>query len=181
MQAIENGIGVPRVRANFIRFWFGRMKGLPSVDLVVNIAVSRAVVPIEGTGNLTEELQYGNHGSAKPYTQEILQKVLDDVPFGRVFIFPKNVASSIKGVAGLPHGCSAVLEKNPNHSRSLFSIISIEVSSVNADTYFATAPEVELGKVLRGIVWRILWLRKKFGTDARFVMNKIDVTGAFGK
>ncbi|CAM9703404.1 unnamed protein product, partial [Pylaiella littoralis] len=56
---------------------------------------------------------------------------------------------------------------------------SVAARSVNADTDFASAPEVKLGKVLRAIVWRILWLRSTFGTSARIVLSKIDVTDAF--
>ena len=35
--------------------------------------------------------------------------------------------------------------------------------SVNADTDFAQAPPVELGRVLRNIIGRILFLRRRFG------------------
>lgn len=56
------------------------------------------MVPIEGRGDLMEELRYGNRGSAKPYSQETLQKVFDDVRFGRAFLFPKRVARSVKGL-----------------------------------------------------------------------------------
>lgn len=40
-------------------------------------------------------------------------------------------------------------------------------------------PEVELGKVLRHVIWRTLWLREKFGSDARIVLSMIDVTDTF--
>lgn len=70
MQAAENDVGVPRVSADFFRVWFGRMKVLPRVELVANIAISGATIPVGGVGDLTEEMQYGNHGSAKPYSQE---------------------------------------------------------------------------------------------------------------
>lgn len=53
--------------------------------------------------------------------------------------------------------------------------------SVNADTAVGSALDVELGRVLRDVVWRILFLRSKFGTSARIVMTKIDMTDAFRK
>ena len=51
--------------------------------------------------------------------------------------------------------------------------------SVNADTDFAQAPLVELGRVLRIIIGRISYLRRRFGPHARIVLSKIDVTEAF--
>ena len=51
--------------------------------------------------------------------------------------------------------------------------------SVDADTDFAQAPRVELGRVLRNIIGRILYLRLRFGPGARIVLSKIDVTEAF--
>ena len=51
--------------------------------------------------------------------------------------------------------------------------------SVNADTDFAQPPPVELGRVLRNIIGRILYLRRRFGPRARIVLSKIDVTEAF--
>lgn len=56
---------------------------------------------------------------------------------------------------------------------------SSAASSVNVDTDFKLAPEVQVAKVLRDVVWRILWLRVKFGTIARIVLSKIDATDAF--
>ena len=39
----------------------------------------------------------------------------------------------------------------------------------NADTVFAQPPHVELGRVLRNIIGRILFLRRRFGPRARIV------------
>ena len=44
---------------------------------------------------------------------------------------------------------------------------------------FAQAPPVELGRVLRNIIGRILILRRRFGPRARIVLSKLDVTEAF--
>lgn len=52
MEAIQSGIGVPRVCADFIRFLFGRLKGLPSVELVVKIAVNGAKASVGGARDL---------------------------------------------------------------------------------------------------------------------------------
>ena len=43
------------------------------------------------------------------------------------------------------------------------------------DTDFSTAPPYQLGHVLREVVWRKLYLRRKYGVDARLVLSKMDV------
>ena len=50
---------------------------------------------------------------------------------------------------------------------------------VNADIDFQQAPPVALAHVLRDVIWRILYLRGRFGPNARIVLSKIDVTEAF--
>lgn len=124
MQAIENGVGVPRVRADFIRFWFGRLKGLPSVEMVANIAVNGAKVPVGGAGDLIEEMKYGNHGSAKPYSHDILQKLFDDVRFGRAFIYSQKVAQGSSRVFVYPRWAWWCHRgKSESFMISIFSII----------------------------------------------------------
>ena len=57
--------------------------------------------------------------------------------------------------------------------------VSSRATSVNVDTDFDQAPSVELGTVLRDVIWRILNLRRRFGPSARIVLSKIDVSEAF--
>ena len=65
----------------------------------------------------------------------------------------------------------------PRHALMFWS--SQYARSFNADTDFAQAPPVESGRVLRNIIRRILYLRRRFGPRARTVLRKIDVTEAF--
>lgn len=95
MQAIENGFGFPQVPTDFIRFWFGRTKALPSVELVADIVGKEATVRMESPGKLVEELQDGNH--QRPYSLGNFQKVFDDTRFGRACKFPTSIAGSTGG------------------------------------------------------------------------------------
>lgn len=96
MRAIENGMVVPQIRADSTRFWIGRLKGLPRAASVTDIVERSAAVPIEGFGDTDAALQYGDHGSSKRPSREILEKVFDDVRFGRAFVSPRRVAGPIK-------------------------------------------------------------------------------------
>ena len=50
---------------------------------------------------------------------------------------------------------------------------------VNANTDFSTASPCQLGHVLREVVWRILYLRRKYGVGAPIVLSKMGVKDAF--
>ena len=178
MKAIENGIGVPRVRPEFIRFWFGRLKGFPHTETVADIVERGAVVPVCGSAEIAAALSYGNHRSVVPYSDTILRKVFDDVRFGRAFVFPKTEAELIPGLRLSPLGVVVPPEKIRIIHDLTFECSPVS-RSVNADTDSEVAPKVELGHVLRDIVWRILWLRRTYGPSARIVLSKIDVTDAF--
>ena len=52
-------------------------------------------------------------------------------------------------------------------------------SSVDANTDFESAPKLRLRRVLHDILWRILFLRRKFGPQARIVISNMDVAEAF--
>ena len=51
-------------------------------------------------------------------------------------------------------------------------------SGVNADTDFSTTPPCQLGHVLPEVVWRMLYLRRKYAIGARMVLSTTDVKDA---
>ena len=53
------------------------------------------------------------------------------------------------------------------------------VQGVNANTDFLSAPPCKLGHVLRGIVWRILRLRRPSVAPTRILLSETDVNDAF--
>ena len=53
------------------------------------------------------------------------------------------------------------------------------LTGVNEDSDFPSAPTCELGHVLRDIIWRILYLRNRFGRGARIMMKKIVLKDSF--
>ena len=178
MQAIESALGVPRVKAARIRFWFGRKKGFPGVEQLAAIAEDGAPVNVEGSTDISAALAYSNHRSVAPHSDSILAKIFDDVRFGRAFIFPRSEAHTIPGLRLSP----LAVVVSPSKTRIIHDLtfsLSQYAHSVNADTDFEQAPPVVLGRVLRDIIWRILYLRRRFGPHARIVLSKIDVTEAF--
>ena len=57
--------------------------------------------------------------------------------------------------------------------------MSLGTSSVNANTDFEPAPKLRLDRVLRDILWRILFLWQNFGPQERIVISTMDVAEAF--
>ena len=178
MQAIETTLDVPCVKAARIRFWFGRMKGFPRVEQLADIAEHGAPVHVDGSTDIGAALAYSNHRSVAPHSDIILAKLFDDVRFGRSIIFPRSEAHTIPNLRLSP----LAVVVSPSKTRIIHDLTfssSQYARSVNADTDFAQAPPVELGRVLRNIIGRILFLRRRFGPRARIVLSKMDVTEAF--
>ena len=178
MKSVEDGLGFPRVRSSFIRFWFGRRMHFPDANLLADVVEHGAPVHVSGTGDLQAALSYGNHRSVLPYMPVILDKIYDDVRYGRTFIFPRELASSIHGLRNSPLGVVV----NPSKTR-VINDLSHQTSDkgrcVNIDKDVAEAPCVELGHVLREVVERILYLRRRFGPRVRIVISKADIASAY--
>ena len=106
-------------------------------------------VPVDGVIDLEVALQYGNHSSVQQYSAEIVQKIFDDVRFGTASIFPRNFAHTyIPSIPGLHlSSMGAVWKPNKLTFRS-----SRFAGSVSTDTAVGSAPDVELGRVLRDII-----------------------------
>ena len=95
MQVIETALDVPRVKAAWIRFWFGRKKGFPRVEQLAAIAAHGAPVHVEGSTDIGAALAYSTHRSAAPQSHIIHVKIFDEVRFGRSIIFPRSEAHTI--------------------------------------------------------------------------------------
>ena len=72
-----------------------------------------------------------------------------------------------------------VLPAKPRTIHNLTFSVPPRTHSVNADTSFEQAPPVALGRVLRDVTWRTLYLHRRFGPRACIVFSKIDATEAF--
>ena len=150
MRDVERAVEVQRPRAEFIEFWFGKLKGLGKADAVAEINANGANVPVEGVTDLTAALQYGNHTNIQPYSTEIVKKIFDDIRFGRAPIFPRGFVGSISGLRISPMGV-VVKPAKIRIIHDLTFLSSTYAGSVKADTAVGFAPDVELGSVLRDV------------------------------
>ena len=92
--------------------------------------------------------------------------------------FPRSEAHTIPDLRLSP----LAVVVSPSKTRIIHDLTlssSQYACSVNADTDFALPPPVELGRVLRNVIGRILYLRRRFGPRAHIVLSKINVTEAF--
>ena len=93
-------------------------------------------------------------------------------------VFPRNSAAFIPGLRLSPLGVAVSPTKN-RIIHDLTFTVSPGASGVNANTDFESATKLRLGRVRRDIVWRILFLRREFGPQARVVIPEMDVAEAF--
>ena len=90
LREVERIIPVPRVRPEFVRFWFGRLKGFACVEEVVQTVMGGARVELAGEGNC-------NHSSVRAHQKLIVANILGDVRLGRAFALPRGMAGEIPG------------------------------------------------------------------------------------
>ena len=95
MRALENRLPVPRVNGGWVPAWCGYTKRFPQIYLLVKIITNGVPVVVNGDGDLSAALQYGNHRLVVPYEGNILCKIADDVRLGRSFVFPRETADRI--------------------------------------------------------------------------------------
>ena len=121
-------------------------------------------------------MEYGNQSSIGPYEENIKSKIADDVRLGRAFVYPREAADRMPGLLMSPLGVAVF----PSKIKIIHDLIfSTSVPGVNADTDLSSAPACKLGHVLRGIIWRILDLRRPSVPITRILLNKTDVKDAF--
>ena len=92
------------------------------------------------------------------------------------FVFPRDSAAFIPGLRLFPLGVAVSPKKIKNNEKNriiqdLTFTMSPGANSINAITDFESAPKLGLGRVLRHIVWRGLFLRREIvasGTYGHF-------------
>lgn len=105
-------------------------------------------------------------------------KVHEDVRLRRALVFPLRLVNGIVGLRLSPLTVVASTSKNRVIHNLTFAS-SPSNPGANADTDSSTAPARQLGHVLREVVWRILYFRRKYGVGAHIVLSKTDVEDAF--
>ena len=134
-------------------------------------------VDVKPGGDLHAELSYGNHRSAGSHCDAIYEELVYDVIHGRALVFDRCFAREIAGLRVAPLG--VVEEPKFRIIHDLSSSQSSKSTSVNEDTDFSCAPPCELGHVIWDVLLRVMYLRQKFGPNARIVLSKLDVKSAF--
>ena len=112
-----------------------------------------------------------------PHSDNILAKIFGAVRFGRAVTFPRSEAHTIPDLRLSP--LSVVVSPSKTWiTHDLTFSASPHIHSVNTDTDFEQAPPLALGRVLRDVILRILYLHRRL-PRARIVLSKIEVTEAF--
>ena len=141
---LERAVAVPRVRPDFVRFWFGRLKGFPRVEEVVEIITNGARVDVAGEGDLSSAIAYGNHNSTQAHHNLIVAKIFDDVRLSRAFALPRSMAGETPGLRLSPMGVVVSPSLGERSCRALYS------ERVGFEGLARFSPEDRAGLVLAG-------------------------------
>ena len=167
----------PHINVDIVQHWFGAIKKFPSISLLLRVLAPGAPVGVARGGDLTTELAYGNHPDVATHAVAIHQKICADVVHGRALVFDLRFATEILGLRISP--MSVVLEPKLRIIHDLTFARAGDRTSVNGDTDFDSAPQCELGHVLREVLLRVLFLRQTHGSRARILLCRVDVKDAF--
>ena len=128
------------------------------INQLLRVLSPGSPVCVDRGGDLTTELDCGNHPSALPHAVAILDKVCADMSFRRALAFDLGSAADIRGLCILP--LAVVVEPKLRIVHDLTFARAGVRTSVNNDTIFSSAPTCELGSVLRDVFMRVLFLRQ---------------------
>lgn len=95
---------VPRVDPRKVRQWFGGVKQVPHIDLLVRMVSQGIPVQIAPGGDVDGALENGNNTSASQHKDLIQNKIKEDARYGRAFVFPRAAAKRIPGLRVSPLG-----------------------------------------------------------------------------
>ena len=128
MQEVECQVQLPGVSESPVRSWFGVANGSPKVDQLASIAVHVAPVHVNGSSDtdITAAPTYNNHSSVVPCTDDPIEKVHEDVRFGRFFVSPLRLAKGNCRTEAVAVGCSGVHVENSCRTLSYLCEFAIE-------------------------------------------------------
>ena len=163
-----------------VEAFFGDKHKCPGIDHLKRIARVGVPVDVLPGGDLTKELEYGNHSSASTFDEAVWEKAVADVAWGRAIVFPKEQAGQVPGLRVSPIGVVEEREKiRIIHDMTFEHRDGEEGGSVNATTDWDEIPACALAGVMHEVLQRVLGLRVKFGDRARILIQKMDVKNAF--
>ena len=179
VQDVESQLQLRSVSESQVRSWFGVAKGFHEVGQLTSFAVNGTPSDVNSFGDtdITAALTYSNHSSVLPYSADIINRVQEDVRFGRAFVFPLRVVNDIMGLRLSPLKVEAS-SSNPRVMHDLTLASSSSSPDVNAGMNFSAVPPCQLGHVMRAVVLPIWYVRRKYGVGARIVLSKMDVKDA---
>ena len=95
----------PPVDPDYIRRYFGELKGFPKIDELITIVSGGVpVIAPPSQADLESALRYGNHRSAEEHLPLIWKKIGEDVRREKYLVIKKSAAHEIPNVRILPLG-----------------------------------------------------------------------------
>ena len=178
LRNFESQLHLPRIFESQVRNWFGGVKGFPKVDQLASIAAHGAPVHVNGFGatDTAAALAYETHRSVSPYTGDIINKIHEDLRFGRAFVFPFRLVNEILGLRLSP--LAVVESTSATHIiHDLTFATSPSCHGVNAETV-ATAPHVNRIMCCK-MLYGVFCFCGENAVSVRIVLSEMDVEDAF--
>ena len=102
MKQLKSVVGprtlAPHVHVEQVKRWFGDVKQLPQIDLLLQALSPGVPVDVAQSGHVREEVEYGNRPSVRGYADDIAKKAVTYVITGRALVFNANFINEVQGI-----------------------------------------------------------------------------------
>ena len=169
----------PSVDPDYIRRYFGELKGFPKIDeLITIVSAGVPVIAPPSQAYLESALRYGNHRSAEEHLPLISKKMGEDVRREKCLVVEKTAAHEIPNVRVLPLGAVATHKVRVINDLSFDRVQQSKKRGLNAETQVDSVPTSLCAEALPEFLTELVSLRAE-NPKLRLLMATTNVNDAY--
>ena len=169
----------PPVDPDYIRRYFGELKGFPKIDEMITIVSGGVpVIAPPSQADLESALRYGNHRSAEEHLPLIWEKVGEDVRREKCLVLENTAAYEIPNVRVLPLGAVVTHKVRVVNDLSLDLFNRAKKGGLNAETDINCVPLSLCAEALSKFLTELVSLKAE-NPKLRLLMATTDVNDAY--
>ena len=169
----------PPVDPDYIRRYFGELKGFPKIDERITIVSGGVpVIAPPSQADLESALRYGNHRSAEEHLPLIWKKIGEDVRRQKCLVIKKSAAHEIPNVRVLPLGAVVTHKVRVINDLSFDLFNRAKKGGLNAETDVNSVPPSLCAEALPEFLTELVSLRAE-NPKLRLFMATTDVNDAY--
>ena len=169
----------PTVDPDYIRRYFGELKGFPKIDELITIVSGGVpVIAPPSQADLESTLRYGNHRSVEEHLPLIWKKIGEDMRREKCLVIKKSAAHEIPNVRVLPPGAVVTHKVRVINDLSFDLFNKAKKGGLNAETDVNSVLQSLCAEALPEFLTELVSLRAE-NPKLRLLMATTDVNDAY--